>query len=334
MDSNKAFVAQVTRISREVAEKCDSKAIVDKALAAKQGSDSGAAPTTRDGSCPGDVSTDNCDDAEDVASRPHLYQLLQQMRATSMSTEFSGIDTPATAFIMLGTAICKQLGMDSSHVPTPANVYAVEWSAQAREELLHHPHCPQHVFGDINEFWRPHVASQLDALISNEHATDQVLLPLMRRGEATVRTAWCFKHGKMCTVDRAADLHAAGTPCTDWSMRGLMQKANGSTWKSFLCWTARRWDFQEPVVLQENVQGFDAGVLNHYLGEIYFVSIAVIDPNSLGMPIARPRQYCVLRHRWKTGAAMAPVNVFAEMFKAPVLFGDYSEDGGCGNRSP
>ncbi|CAE7199255.1 unnamed protein product [Symbiodinium natans] len=327
VDGDKAYAARVARICRSVAEQGNCKHVVDQAMAA----------LSREHDC---NLMDVCDSDPDpdvqfisesvsqerTAHSEHLYQLLQDMRATSLSTEFSGIDTPATSFIMMGTAICAELNMDKSHVPAPANMSAVEWSAQAREELLRHPHCPQHVFGDMNDFWRPHIAAQLDVLAANDTAINEVLLPLMRRGEATIRKAWCYKHGQMCEVDRAADLHVAGTPCTDYSQRGLMMREQGVTWKAFLSWISRRWDYQESLIIQENVINFDASTSEHFLGAIYFVSVALIDPNMYGMPITRPRQYCILRHKWKTGAALAPVNVFVEMFRAPVRFGEYNQE--------
>ena len=227
-----------------------SKPVIDNAMRRVHGVAKGNALPDGGECTQTDLDDSYCCDQDDL---PHLHRLLEEMRAASLSTEFSGIDTPATAFMMIGASLCQELRMDASHVPSPANMFAVELSAQAREELLRHPHCPDHVYGDINNFWRPHVASQLDNLLASDEATDRVLLPLMQKRQATSRKAWCFKHGRMCEADRAAHLHVAGTPCTDWSQRGLMQKAEGCTWKAFLAWIARRWDYQEACLIQENV---------------------------------------------------------------------------------
>ena len=126
-----------------------------------------------------------------------LKGLYKKMSETSLSTAFSGIDTPATAFLQLGLALCHELKMESSSAPLPRNHYAVEWSTACQQELLEHPHSPDHLFTDISDFWHASIKAKVQALEGSSRLQD-VLVPLVKAGKATMNAAWCAKHGRIC----------------------------------------------------------------------------------------------------------------------------------------
>ena len=126
-----------------------------------------------------------------------LKETLDNMQRVSMSTSFSGVDTPATAWMMLATTLTAELGMDPEDTPLPSNAFAVELHRGCQHELLKHPHSPEHVFGDITEFWSPSLKPKLQQ-ISEQGLEESVLLPLIRSGKATCRSAWCVKHQRFC----------------------------------------------------------------------------------------------------------------------------------------
>lgn len=98
----------------------------------------------------------------------------------------------------------------------------------------------------------------------------------------------------------SAKLHVAGTPCTDYSLKGDQLGQAGKTWILFLCWVAQRLFLQEDVIIQENVPQFPVEVLHRFLGHIYHIETAVISPFDYGWGVQRHRRWTVCRHRYKT----------------------------------
>ena len=133
-------------------------------------------------------------DADEMQALRDLHNTMQR---TSMSSAFSGVDTPATSFLSLGMAVVEELGLGHDHLPMPPNLRAIEWYSNSQEELLHHPHPPDHVFGDISAFWIPSVAKRLPHIIAN-NLVQSVLVPLVLAGGTVSDTAFCIKHGTYC----------------------------------------------------------------------------------------------------------------------------------------
>ena len=67
---------------------------------------------------------------------------------------------------------------------------------------------------------------------------------------------------------RKACVHAAGTPCTDFSSQGKSEKTTGHTMLYFIVWAAQRLLLQEDGVLHENVPEFVVGILVTLLGSV------------------------------------------------------------------
>lgn len=136
-------------------------------------------------------------DVDTVEKRSILRDTLSAMREVSMSTSFSGVDTPATAWLMIGSAICDELGLSQTELPSPCNAFAIEKHTGCQQELLRHPHSADHVFCDLEHFWAPTVQAKLDDM-ENKGVEEALLLPLLKSGKAVQRFAWCVKHQRFC----------------------------------------------------------------------------------------------------------------------------------------
>lgn len=123
----------------------------------------------------------------------------------------------------------------------------------------------------------------------------------------------------------SSDVHVAGTPCVDFSLRGNQMQESGPAFLVFLCWCAQRREQQESVIIQENVTAFPVELLMSLLGDIYEIQSACINPATLGFPSQRTRQWVVMRHRTKTCGVSLSLDVFSKLFQAPLLFGAFNE---------
>ena len=120
---------------------------------------------------------------------------------------------------------------------------------------------------------------------------------------------------QVCT----ANLHIAGTPCTDFSPRGAMKGLLGVTTGYLFCWMLQRLLLEDDYALQENVASFTTRIISDTLGHMYHVEQTLLDPRDYGWPVARVRKYTVLMHKAKTGAMRQPLNVFARLFhRSPI----------------
>ena len=321
-------------------------------------------PAVNDGSCSSDTS--------DISAFPVsfneeemrcIHQIREDLLSCSISTCFSGLDSPATAYMQLLWGVQKALGCSPDDFPTAKNKFAVEIDQQAREECLNHPHEPEHVFGDMCDFFTPSVRDRLPAIIKNGQV-QELLVPLVRSGNAAVDHAYCYKHGKQCKVSclssydfsislknclsstitnttqeivlflllfcvannsqvEAAEINCAGSPCIDYSPRGLVLRESGATFIAFLAWISQRLLLQEPILIHENVEGFGVSELKSYLGHLYEVITVLITPKVFGWGCSRTRRYTIMRHINKTAGWKMDFSVFLQLFKADQWFGEY-----------
>ena len=82
-----------------------------------------------------------------------------------------------------------------------------------------------------------------------------------------------------------------------------------------LAWIALRLLLQEHWVTQENVPGFDVGILNDFLGNVYHIDVAVQDSFDLGWASNRTRQWVVMRHKVKVLSTISPLSNFLVRFQ-------------------
>lgn len=110
---------------------------------------------------------------DDLAS---LQALAHRMSMTSISTAYSGIDSPGTAILQIVGRLTKHYGLQVNH---PHHLFAVEWERSCQHELCVHPGSADCIFGDIADFLHPLVRSQLPELQKNNQLTS-VLMPVVR----------------------------------------------------------------------------------------------------------------------------------------------------------
>eukprot|EP00438_Fugacium_kawagutii_P029199 Skav203080 [mRNA] locus=scaffold2182:149729:151098:+ [translate_table: standard] len=245
------------------------------------------------------------------------------METCTISTSFSGIDAPCTAFGLLYLGVLKMkhgddLGHALSSDPLKSwrshNLWACEWQNSAQDELLRHPASPKCLFSDISEFWLESVSSKIPSLIASRRALN-VLIEQCKAATGVKREAFCHVHHKECRVAEEADLHIAGTSCVDYSVRGDRAADEGPTLPHTMCWLCMRAMLQEAYLLHENVELFNPELLLACLGAWYDLESFVIDCSELGWPVARKRRFSILRHKVKSLPFRHPSNIFMPMFK-------------------
>lgn len=94
-----------------------------------------------------------------------LSHLLAASHEDSISTSFSGIESPHTAACCNRLALARKLGLDPSAVPFPRLHHMIKWDSESQAELLivarQTGAC---LFGDIASFFRPELKETIDHL--------------------------------------------------------------------------------------------------------------------------------------------------------------------------
>ena len=262
---------------------------------------------------------------KDICFRQTMADVKQQLETQTISTAFSGVDAPGASLLCLGLGVCEVLQIQCDDaLPQAEHTYAIEFYSRSQEELAIHPHKPSCIFSDMLSFLEPELPARLPAL-AEKGVLQEVLVPLIKSGKAVRADAPCLVHGRRCRA-KISDIHCAGTPCTDYSPKGLREAEGGKTYAAFLTWAGQRLLAQESVIIQENVQQFPLEQLQLVLGQLYFIESIVLSPRSLGWPVERKRRWTVLRHRYKTKAFQSPLSYFASMFRLPTCWGAWTAD--------
>ena len=263
----------------------------------------------------------------DLCFRETLGDVRHQLETRTISTAFSGVDAPGTSLLCLGWGVCEALQIpctDVSDLPQAEHTFAIEFYSKSQEELALHPHKPSCIFSNMLDFLEPELRARLPAL-AERGVLQEVLTPLIKSGKAVRPDAPCLVHGRRCKATNS-DIHCAGTPCTEYSPKGLREAEGGKTYAAFLTWAGQRLEAQEEVIIQENVQQFPVEQLQAVLGQLYFIESVVLSPRMVGWPVERKRRWSVLRHRYKTKAFKSPLSYFASMFRLPTCWGAWTED--------
>ena len=122
------------------------------------------------------------------------------------------------------------------------------------------------------------------------------LVKSLLTGRYLVNSAYCFRHGRHCSIQQAS-CHAAGTPCIDFSAMGSHLGVDGTSCLAFLTWCAQRLQMKEGYILHENVQEFKHEILFHLLGAEYEGTTMVLDMTHFGAPARRSRRFTLLVHK-------------------------------------
>ncbi len=134
----------------------------------------------------------------DSGCTEHLTALHHSLSKTTMSTAYSGVDTPATAMAHLSWALKELLPENACNGHHHfRNLFGVEPLQRCQHELTLHPHGPDHLFVDVQDFFVPEVKQRLSSMLQR-NVVHTVLVRLVQSGKACKRTAFCVIHNKEC----------------------------------------------------------------------------------------------------------------------------------------
>ena len=130
----------------------------------------------------------------------YFNDLRNKIAGTTLSTCFSGVDTPCTSLMMIAWAVGHESGFGTDDMVLPRNLFAVEKFSKSRDELLVHPHPAEHLFTDVEDFWHPCVRQILKDKEPTEELLETVIIPAVLSGKAATDSAFCCKHNRYCKV--------------------------------------------------------------------------------------------------------------------------------------
>lgn len=133
----------------------------------------------------------------------HLVNIMQNC---TLSTSFSGIDTPATCFAMMFMGAKKLQGRDVNASDLAMlrshNLFGFEWATSSQHELLRHPFGPCCLFSDMNEVYGDALSKKIPSLVETRRLVD-VVLRIITNEEASLHvrsTCHCLRHNDQCSV--------------------------------------------------------------------------------------------------------------------------------------
>ena len=155
--------------------------------------------------------------------------------------------------------------------------------------------------------------------LSRMRLCDKVLRELLLSATScTKRSAYCMRCNSYCYTPEA-DVHVAGSPCTDFSIRGGRAELQGATTWGLMSFISMRRQIQEAYWIQENVQEFPVSLLSELLSDLYEIQSCIVDAGAIGWPITRKRQYVVGRHLHKTCSFHMQLVDFVAKFTRPCI---------------
>ena len=179
-----------------------------------------------------------------------LMDRVTQRQIDTMSTSFSGIESPHTAACANRQALARRLGVE---VPFPKLMHMVEWDSACQAELkLIAKQTGACLFSDISSFFRPEVLETIDFLKQNPAMSVEILAPLLATGRLMKSSAHCLSHDRLCCL-KTASSHRAGTSCTPYSKRGVQLGLKDECTLHSIAWVGLRLLLQEPDICQESL---------------------------------------------------------------------------------
>ena len=179
-----------------------------------------------------------------------LMDRVTQRQIDTMSTSFSGIESPHTAACANRQALARRLGVE---VPFPRLMHMVEWDGACQAELkLIAKQTGACLFSDIASFFRPEVLETIDFLKQNPAMSVEILAPLLATGRLMKTSAHCLSHDRLCCL-KTASSHRAGTSCTPYSKRGVQLGLKDECTLHSIAWVGLRLLLQEPDICQESL---------------------------------------------------------------------------------
>eukprot|EP00959_Pyramimonas_sp_CCMP1952_P180113 3766667-Pyramimonas_sp.AAC.1 len=191
----------------------------------------------------------------------------------------------------------SKLGHSCEH---PRRTSAVEIDKHCQAELLEHPGAPECLFGDIVGFLSENINNKLKDLKSNRALTlDDLSTALWRETGKISGMRKCICHDAPRCRFKVGRLHIAGTPCIDFSPKGLRATVKGKTLNIFVAWVALMRCSAPALIIDENSHLFSVDILQDSLGDMYIICATIICPSSLGWPVRRPRRWALLASKQK-----------------------------------
>ena len=196
--------------------------------------------------------------------------------ATTSTSFFSGIGSAEVAWQAIGAAL--------SAYGLPFRLRAAftcEKDQVCQQILLRSTDC--HVYDDLMD-----MMSTVSGLIESRNLGHKYRLSLRVAVRSTAR---CCRCQRRCFV-RPGDIDTSGSPCQDWSRAGSQRGAEGDRIHLLLLWARWHGVVETPIVIHENVLGFDLSLVRALFGDMYAMSHVVVGPEHAGWPCCkRPRIY-------------------------------------------
>jgi hypothetical protein len=216
------------------------------------------------------------------------------MNEKTVSCAYGGIDAPGTSLSMMAAHLSHHFGID---IKEPRCVYNVEIDEHCQTELLQHPSRCQCCFGDLNQFWREPIKTDLAKLIAQKKTISlESLLPLIHSGVATTTTGGCLVHGRHCPMTRSS-CHVAGPTCTPYAPNGKQGGTNDSECMvPYAAWASTCLQLGHDVIICENSDRFPEDIMKRTFGGTYGVQSMVLNGVDYGWPGRRKRFFGVGMH--------------------------------------
>lgn len=217
---------------------------------------------------------------------PPISKALDGLARLVVTSSFSG-----AGFAELGL---ESLLASKNRVLTCAR--KVEIQQHCREVLLSRDHSSC-LFGDIME------------MVPDFEMGTEAKPPTC--SSSGVIMAYCHQHCQLCPVAPKKmfgqlQLEVAGPPCPPWSRFGCRRGESDRRHRAHDAWVALCRQEEPELILFENVVGFKLHLLNRNFADKYLVLPEILDPRLFGVPMSRPRIYCLLVHKrldWKGAEA-------------------------------
>ena len=189
-----------------------------------------------------------------------LVQCAMDSDQDTMSTSFSGIESPHTAACAHRQALSRRLG---KKIPYPRLLHMIEWDTACQGELLiTAKETGSCLFSDIGSFFRPELHETIKSLRDNPAMCVEILGPLLASGRLMKSSAFCLAHQRMCCL-KTASRHRAGTSCTPYSKRGVGLGLKDECTLHTMAWVGLRLLLQEPDITQETFSFNSAELIDY-----------------------------------------------------------------------
>ena len=224
----------------------------------------------------------------------------------TLSTSYSGIDSPAHACAYITDFVSHHLGRQLRW----HNMFAIEKDNSARSELKAAIHPPQHTFKRLEDFisdeWKKDFASAIWTMKYED------IISQCQAGAFTKCVAFCDTCNADCRCSTAR-VHAAGSSCVDFTPQGGRQRSWGPTFGAMVLWLSHRCQLMEDFIFHENVVQHDISLMLAVLANFYVVVSIVLDPQNMGFPVCRPRKLSLMVHKRLFAGFIYPLSYFARL---------------------